>query len=77
MKDDDLDVPDFGQLPRYRWDDVIWSNEISIWRPPTMFNMDVARPQRMLDEPLGKTPKSISYEVFAKQVDGLESKGLL
>ncbi|KAG6902762.1 hypothetical protein C0995_011910 [Termitomyces sp. Mi166 len=76
-EDDDLDVPDFGQLPRYRWDDVYWSNEIIVWRPPAMFNMDIARPQRMLDGLPSETPRSISYEVFAKQVNGLECKGLL
>ncbi|KAG5723614.1 hypothetical protein E4T56_gene18173 [Termitomyces sp. T112] len=77
VEDDDLDVPDFDQLPIYRWDDVYWSDEITVWRPPAVFSMDVARPQRMLDGLLSETPKSISYEVFAKHVDGLECKGLL
>ncbi|KAG6920228.1 hypothetical protein DXG01_004997 [Tephrocybe rancida] len=72
---DDLDVPEFGPLPSYCSTASFWSEEIAIWQPPTMFDMDVARPQRMLDGPVSETPISISYTVFAKYVDSLERKG--
>ncbi|KAG6850873.1 hypothetical protein H0H93_007491 [Arthromyces matolae] len=69
--DDDLDVPNFAQLPSHPWDADFWTKELTIWRPPAMFEMDVARPQRMIDEPPTEAPISITYEVFAKQVDVL------
>ncbi|KAG6855746.1 hypothetical protein H0H87_011356, partial [Tephrocybe sp. NHM501043] len=77
VDDDDLDVPEFDPLPKFTGDPTFWSEHIAVWRPPTMFDMDVARPQRMLDHPPSETPISISYSVFAKFVDGLEGTGRL
>ncbi|KAG6840753.1 hypothetical protein C0991_004603 [Blastosporella zonata] len=66
VDNDELNVPDFAPLPSYPGDARLWFEEFAIWRPPTMFDMDVARPQRMHDGPVSETPISISYAIFAK-----------
>lgn len=43
-----------------------------IWRRPKMFNVDVARAQRMIDVPFQEPPTSILFDAFAKRVDELE-----
>ncbi|GLB37697.1 hypothetical protein LshimejAT787_0407480 [Lyophyllum shimeji] len=75
--EDELPIPDFAPLPVYRGSTSYDPQEFVVWRRPTVFEMDVARPQRMLEGPFKEAPRSIFYDVLAKQVEEMKSKGIL
>jgi len=74
---DELTIPDFAPLPGYPESACYEPQELVVWRRPTIFDMDVARPQRMLEGPIKETPRSIFYDVFAKRFDEIEREGPL
>jgi hypothetical protein len=67
------DLPDVPNSEAYEPRDFI------VWRKPTMFQKDVARPQSMRDPSLPEVvpPVSMLFETFAQQVDRVEKSKLL
>ncbi|KAF5380432.1 hypothetical protein D9615_004663 [Tricholomella constricta] len=64
--EDELSIPSFGPLPGYPESACLQPQDLVVWRRPTVFDVDVARPQGMYDGPIQETPISILYDVFAR-----------
>ncbi|KAG5647065.1 hypothetical protein DXG03_001435 [Asterophora parasitica] len=75
--EDELLVPNFDPLPGYPESACNRPQDLIVWRRPTVFEMDVARPLAMHNGPIRQTSVSILYDAFAKHVGELERKGLL
>lgn len=74
---DGLTIPDFAPLPGFPETACYQPQELVVWHRPTVFNIDIARPQHMLEGPIAGAPVSILYDVFAQRVNELERDGLL
>lgn len=69
--EDELQIPEFGTLPKYNVS-CHQPQDLMIWHRPEVLDMDVSRPQNIHVLPVEDVPLSILYEVFAKKFDVLK-----